>query len=248
MKMRNGRRRNPQWETANTGTIATTSISKWMVSTTATWLQTKENPNEFPPFPQLTAQALSKWQIQYANYDGDVGDWNSLPHASSKGKPEKQEKPDPLTIDNLDHCSALVRMTCTSYRNSIPRSGQERPADWPVDVERPAHDVQAAQDLRPASAAHGVGGERDHSGPADGVQHVPGADQQRRRLLHGGRVDGGAGDDDRELQRGAVSVYEREERDAVGAEPDREPAGAVEAWKRGEEQVAGGVVQVVRDV
>lgn len=147
MKMWNGRRRNPQWETANTGSIATTSISKSTVSTTAIWLRTKENPSEFPPFPSLTVQALSKWQIQYANYDGDVGDWNSLPHASAKGKsgkPGKQEKPDPLTIDNLDHCSALVRMTCTDHRNSIPHSGQKRASDWPIDMERAAHDVQAA--------------------------------------------------------------------------------------------------------
>lgn len=61
-------------------------------------------------------------------------------------------------------------------------------------------------------------------------------------------MDGGAGNDHRELQRGLVCVYEREKRDAVGAKPHCEPLGEVESWKRGERKVAGGVVQAVRDV
>lgn len=139
-------------------------------------------------------------------------------------------------------------MTCTNHRNSIPCSGQKRASDWPVDLERAAHDVQAAQDLRPASPPLLRPAERTNPGPFDGVQHVSGAHQQRRRLLHGGGVDGGAGNDHRELQRGLVSLYEREERDAVGAEPHCEPIGEVEKRKRGERKVAGGVVQAVRDV
>ena len=50
-------------------------------------------------------RALSKWQIQYANYDGDVGDWNSLPHNDTS------EHPAPTDMDRLDHCSALLRIT-----------------------------------------------------------------------------------------------------------------------------------------
>ena len=49
-------------------------------------------------------QAISKWQVQYANYDGDVGDWNALPHNNTEPIPEWE-------IDRLDHCSALIRMT-----------------------------------------------------------------------------------------------------------------------------------------
>ena len=50
-------------------------------------------------------KALSKWQIQYANYDGDVGDWYALPHNDTEETHDKYE------IDRLDHCSALIRMT-----------------------------------------------------------------------------------------------------------------------------------------
>lgn len=184
-------------------------------------------------------QALSKWQIQYANYDGDVGDWNSLPHGAARSS----KLPDPSAIDRLDHCSALIRLTRRGAEG-VRCSGQARAAGGAVDVERAAHDVQAAQGLRPPAA---VAAGRD-SGAADGVQHVPRADQQRRRLLHGRRVDGGAGDDDRELQRGAESLRERVERDAVGAEPGREPSGAVGAVRGGDGEVAGGVVQAVRAV
>ena len=52
----------------------------------------------------IYVKAITKWQILYANYESDVGDWNELPHNSTKPPPEWE-------IDRLDHCSALVRMT-----------------------------------------------------------------------------------------------------------------------------------------
>lgn len=49
------------------------------------------------------SQKVSKWQIQYANYDSDVGDWNSLPHDNANTEEEDETR--------RDHCSALLRMT-----------------------------------------------------------------------------------------------------------------------------------------
>lgn len=90
----------------------------------------------------------------------------------------------------------MIRLTSTKTVFQADRRGQKRAADRSIDVERAAHDVQTAQDLRSALA----NARRRDSGPIAGVQHVSSANQQRRRLLHGGRMDGGAGDDDRELQ------------------------------------------------
>ena len=55
---------------------------------------------------------ISLWQIQYINYDGDVGDWNGL-----KMKKETISSEGTfffsllIFVDFPDHCSALIRVS-----------------------------------------------------------------------------------------------------------------------------------------
>ena len=57
-------------------------------------------------YPFLKAQHLSKWQIQYANYNCDVDEWMDI-HNKTVEKP--------YHVDHRDHCSALIRMPGKSF-------------------------------------------------------------------------------------------------------------------------------------
>lgn len=52
-------------------------------------------------YVKLTFQHLTKWQVQYPNYNCDVDDWKKIYNVTTHAK---------YPIDHQDHCSALIRM------------------------------------------------------------------------------------------------------------------------------------------